>query len=1333
MEERSFQGCIRYLYGLFWQFAILFWVAGVGGFATHRSVSAEEPPSDVALLLDGEEDYLDLKVEPGELGIDGNQEKTIEFQVLIREFRNREVLFTLGRVETRSSGISLRLRDGKTDQFHARFGSEELDFTCDARNRWVHFAIVHDGSTQTVFVNGEQTASVTQNLEMSPDGTFKIGGRNSAKYTLHGLVDNIRIWDRARSQKEIETLRKARLSGDEPGLVGYWPLDEGSGGTVRNVVGTEKGQLHGDPEWGRSSFTMDEVRTTLEVERHDRLRLGPVRLRHPRGEVRYQWYRNGKPLEQERESTLTLQNVRSAHVGTYHLKADDGREGAPLNWGRIVLDEGGWPGPNLREDEVQYRLDVPVNEEGTSPAAPVTAVTVFPGGVDPDTLQPVVRDPSGNRRASEFLWARKNEPIRVVFSTSGSFKSDRKRSDHAEFYLTLRQADQVDSGPGGTRRNGLTLETKNFGKSFADEFDHSNFDSFIYLWNESPEFDGRSLVERVQHGYHLHQPYGETPLEYLPNRGAPLSLNRYRGYFRVDKPDKDRIQDLMEKASSKQKKVQKLENKLRSLKQKVKKAKQKLKQAREEGDEDAVQNRKTALDEWTHRRDKVSKKTLPNARKEMKFARNAISEIRNNTYTFLTGSSGSSWVLIDGKRVAHWPADEELPKKGDKYYGYNEGSINLKPGVHKVEYLYVTGGTDYLTFMLWRHPAEKKPKIMEPKMFGNVAEAQVTDVRSNRGRRVPGWEITKDSRISGVPDFLEVDFRVPGGRNPADHPLDPVYRWEFGDGSTGEGPDITHLYLQSGPYDVTLKAYDTPSDEEPIWSVTQPVRVHVPYDLEEYIETADLRRFILEKDLSVYPVRHLYHALLAVEELDPDRLSYPDWRRYVLKGLAERSDAFARESKEGAVRAGEMSLGPTVALYEEAFRFFRAAAGAMEPRSPSWHRTKLREARALVLVRDEGEEALELMRRVQPGYQEVAPQKRAGWWNLPAGEDDMSRVPDRSENGRTGELMRPEDAGVVEDEIGEVLELEEAASLRLPVNEEPPENRSFTLSLRMKLLERPEGNVVLLDDETFTLRLSDGVPVILGEHGGVRKRARDPLETGRWYHLVLMRVNDKSLNLFVDGESFIAISLKNINPYLQELHLAKGPIRLRVSSVRAFNDHLSRNEHLELTVDRRWYRARSEALLSAGRAEEVEKLVEEWADMVERIQPPDPIRQTATLQRIESLVDRGSDQALLSAQDQINELLDKFPRKLLSGEFNITILDMYLGRGAHRVAANHAKRVLNLNLAPSQEAEIMARHVIALIRHGDVDQAEKAFEQLEEEHPYSKALRRARKELKSVQ
>ena len=55
-------------------------------------------------------------------------------------------------------------------------------------------------------------------------------GPNWKQY--NGALDEIRIWNVARSQGQIQSQMFFELNGSEPGLVGCWKLNEGFGTTA---------------------------------------------------------------------------------------------------------------------------------------------------------------------------------------------------------------------------------------------------------------------------------------------------------------------------------------------------------------------------------------------------------------------------------------------------------------------------------------------------------------------------------------------------------------------------------------------------------------------------------------------------------------------------------------------------------------------------------------------------------------------------------------------------------------------------------------------------------------------------------------------------------------------------------------------------------------------------------------------------------------------------------------------------------------------------------------------------------------------------------------------
>ena len=75
-----------------------------------------------------------------------------------------------------------------------------------------------------------------------------------------GRVDEIRLWSRERSEREIRRNHHLRLTGQEPGLLAYWRLDAGSGTAIFDQVGHyPPGTIHfGQTPWIDSDAPIGE-------------------------------------------------------------------------------------------------------------------------------------------------------------------------------------------------------------------------------------------------------------------------------------------------------------------------------------------------------------------------------------------------------------------------------------------------------------------------------------------------------------------------------------------------------------------------------------------------------------------------------------------------------------------------------------------------------------------------------------------------------------------------------------------------------------------------------------------------------------------------------------------------------------------------------------------------------------------------------------------------------------------------------------------------------------------------------------------------------------------
>ena len=101
-----------------------------------------------------------------------------------------------------------------------------------AASKWYHLAGTYDGSTMTVFVNGVSILSQKVSGTLYIDESDLFIGRGDPEFSFgeyfHGVLDEIRIWNVARSQKEIQAAMNSTLTGKEQGLVAYWNFDDGT-------------------------------------------------------------------------------------------------------------------------------------------------------------------------------------------------------------------------------------------------------------------------------------------------------------------------------------------------------------------------------------------------------------------------------------------------------------------------------------------------------------------------------------------------------------------------------------------------------------------------------------------------------------------------------------------------------------------------------------------------------------------------------------------------------------------------------------------------------------------------------------------------------------------------------------------------------------------------------------------------------------------------------------------------------------------------------------------------------------------------------------------------
>ncbi|MBX3229097.1 MAG: LamG domain-containing protein [Labilithrix sp.] len=123
-----------------------------------------------------------------------------------------------------------------------------------ATGQWVHVAVTRVKSTGTVtlFVNGvvDGTPSGMSTTSLTANPNMDIGANFGNAHFFEGSIDEVRAWNVVRTAAEIQATMGKPLTGNEPGLVGYWRFDEESGPNVLDISARHADGTLGDGDAG---------------------------------------------------------------------------------------------------------------------------------------------------------------------------------------------------------------------------------------------------------------------------------------------------------------------------------------------------------------------------------------------------------------------------------------------------------------------------------------------------------------------------------------------------------------------------------------------------------------------------------------------------------------------------------------------------------------------------------------------------------------------------------------------------------------------------------------------------------------------------------------------------------------------------------------------------------------------------------------------------------------------------------------------------------------------------------------------------------------------------
>ncbi len=202
-----------------------------------------------ALLFDGNNDYVELHETSQVMGSGWEAEKTVSLWVkptgtvtcYLDDPAKCDLIFS---EKPRWWGISHGERNGEDKiwiwNFDGDFDVVGVNYSLDS---WVHVTLVHDDGVLRAYRNGVEVGNTPSGPTQRPDESepvLHLGGvivNTAENWTFAGHLDEVRLWNYARTTTQVQADMYHSLNGDELGLRAYYMMSDGSGLTLTDDTG----------------------------------------------------------------------------------------------------------------------------------------------------------------------------------------------------------------------------------------------------------------------------------------------------------------------------------------------------------------------------------------------------------------------------------------------------------------------------------------------------------------------------------------------------------------------------------------------------------------------------------------------------------------------------------------------------------------------------------------------------------------------------------------------------------------------------------------------------------------------------------------------------------------------------------------------------------------------------------------------------------------------------------------------------------------------------------------------------------------------------------------
>jgi len=216
------------------------------------------PTLGQALSFDGSDDYVAI---PSSTSLDiGTNKVTVEAWVKL-DILPANLINNYAGIYDSYEASYIFYEDKENNEL--RFKVTDSDGTAEApgipgamleTGTWHHVAGVYDGDggTAKIYLDGQLVETHTNtnlagNVKSGQAAT--IGSKGGSSSFFQGKIDEVRIWNVARTQEEIQIDINRTLGAGEAGLSAYWKFDEGTGDRVFDMTDNDNDGVIYGAQW----------------------------------------------------------------------------------------------------------------------------------------------------------------------------------------------------------------------------------------------------------------------------------------------------------------------------------------------------------------------------------------------------------------------------------------------------------------------------------------------------------------------------------------------------------------------------------------------------------------------------------------------------------------------------------------------------------------------------------------------------------------------------------------------------------------------------------------------------------------------------------------------------------------------------------------------------------------------------------------------------------------------------------------------------------------------------------------------------------------------------